>query len=141
MFIITVFTHSFLTQHINIYIYIHTLVVVAALWCKISFFERVSIYNHCKKQKNLTEFSFWLLCQNTTLTIKLGGCNMKMKNVTIYVCGVCGWVFMISFLLWWLWNNLFLIHYFMIWLWFWLFGFYGISTFVGYLMPNPFLYK
>ena len=21
----------------------------------------------------------------------------------------------------------------------WLFGFYGISTFVGYLMPNPFL--
>ena len=23
----------------------------------------------------------------------------------------------------------------------WLFGFYGISTFVGYLMPNPFLYK
>ena len=22
----------------------------------------------------------------------------------------------------------------------WLFGFYGISTFVGYLMPNPFLY-
>ena len=22
-----------------------------------------------------------------------------------------------------------------------LFGFYGISTFVGYLMPNPFLYK
>ena len=23
----------------------------------------------------------------------------------------------------------------------WLFDFYGISTFVGYLMPNPFLYK
>ena len=23
----------------------------------------------------------------------------------------------------------------------WLFGFYGISTFGGYLMPNPFLYK
>ena len=23
----------------------------------------------------------------------------------------------------------------------WLVGFYGISTFVGYLMPNPFLYK
>ena len=23
----------------------------------------------------------------------------------------------------------------------WLFGFYGISTFVDYLMPNPFLYK
>ena len=23
----------------------------------------------------------------------------------------------------------------------WLFGFYGISTFVGYLMPNSFLYK
>ena len=23
----------------------------------------------------------------------------------------------------------------------WLFGFYGISTFVGYLMPNTFLYK
>ena len=23
----------------------------------------------------------------------------------------------------------------------WLFGFYGISTFVGYLMPNPFLCK
>ena len=23
----------------------------------------------------------------------------------------------------------------------WLFGFYGISTFVSYLMPNPFLYK
>ena len=23
----------------------------------------------------------------------------------------------------------------------WLFGFYGISTLVGYLMPNPFLYK
>ena len=23
----------------------------------------------------------------------------------------------------------------------WLIGFYGISTFVGYLMPNPFLYK
>ena len=23
----------------------------------------------------------------------------------------------------------------------WLFGFYGISTFVGYLMLNPFLYK
>ena len=23
----------------------------------------------------------------------------------------------------------------------WLFGFYGILTFVGYLMPNPFLYK
>ena len=23
----------------------------------------------------------------------------------------------------------------------WLFGFYGRSTFVGYLMPNPFLYK
>ena len=23
----------------------------------------------------------------------------------------------------------------------WLFGFYGISIFVGYLMPNPFLYK
>ena len=23
----------------------------------------------------------------------------------------------------------------------WLFGFYGISTFVGYLTPNPFLYK
>ena len=22
-----------------------------------------------------------------------------------------------------------------------LFGFYGISAFVGYLMPNPFLYK
>ena len=26
-------------------------------------------------------------------------------------------------------------------LWFVLFGFYGISTFVGNLMPNPFLYK
>ena len=24
---------------------------------------------------------------------------------------------------------------------FYLFGFYGISTFAGYLMPNPFLYK
>ena len=23
----------------------------------------------------------------------------------------------------------------------WLLGFYGIPTFVGYLMPNPFLYK
>ena len=23
----------------------------------------------------------------------------------------------------------------------WLVGFYGISTFLGYLMPNPFLYK
>ena len=23
----------------------------------------------------------------------------------------------------------------------WLHGFYGISTFAGYLMPNPFLYK
>ena len=23
----------------------------------------------------------------------------------------------------------------------WLFGFYGISTLVGYLMPNPFLYE
>ena len=23
----------------------------------------------------------------------------------------------------------------------WLFGFYGISNFKGYLMPNPFLYK
>ena len=23
----------------------------------------------------------------------------------------------------------------------WFVGFYGISTFVGYLMPNPFLYK
>ena len=23
----------------------------------------------------------------------------------------------------------------------WLVGFYGISTFVGYLIPNPFLYK
>ena len=23
----------------------------------------------------------------------------------------------------------------------WLVGFYGISTFVGYLVPNPFLYK
>ena len=23
----------------------------------------------------------------------------------------------------------------------WVFGFYGLSTFVGYLMPNPFLYK
>ena len=23
----------------------------------------------------------------------------------------------------------------------WLFGFYGISTFVGYLMPNPFICK
>ena len=23
----------------------------------------------------------------------------------------------------------------------WLFGFYGISNFVGYLMPNPFLCK
>ena len=23
----------------------------------------------------------------------------------------------------------------------WLVGFYGILTFVGYLMPNPFLYK
>ena len=23
----------------------------------------------------------------------------------------------------------------------WLFGFYGISTFVGYLTPNPFLCK
>ena len=23
----------------------------------------------------------------------------------------------------------------------WLVGFYGISIFVGYLMPNPFLYK
>ena len=23
----------------------------------------------------------------------------------------------------------------------WLFGFHGISTFEGYLMPNPFLYK
>ena len=27
------------------------------------------------------------------------------------------------------------------WLVGWLVGFYGISTFVGYLMPNPFLYK
>ena len=27
------------------------------------------------------------------------------------------------------------------WLVGWLFGFYGISTLVGYLMPNPFLYK
>ena len=27
------------------------------------------------------------------------------------------------------------------WLVGWLFGFYGISTFVGYLMSNPFLYK
>ena len=25
--------------------------------------------------------------------------------------------------------------------WFGLLGFYGISTFVGYLMSNPFLYK
>ena len=24
---------------------------------------------------------------------------------------------------------------------YWLVGFYGISTFVGYLIPNPFLYK
>ena len=24
------------------------------------------------------------------------------------------------------------------WLWLWLVGFYGISTFVGYLTPNPF---
>ena len=23
----------------------------------------------------------------------------------------------------------------------WLFAVYGISTFIGYLMPNPFLYK
>ena len=23
----------------------------------------------------------------------------------------------------------------------WMGGFYGISTFVGYLMPNPFLYE
>ena len=23
----------------------------------------------------------------------------------------------------------------------WLVGFYGISTFIGYLIPNPFLYK
>ena len=23
----------------------------------------------------------------------------------------------------------------------WLLGFYGISTFVGYITPNPFLYK
>ena len=28
-----------------------------------------------------------------------------------------------------------------IWLVVWLFGFYGLSTFVGYLMPNPFLFK
>ena len=28
-----------------------------------------------------------------------------------------------------------------IWLVGWLFGFYDISTFVGYLMANPFLYK
>ena len=27
------------------------------------------------------------------------------------------------------------------WLVGWLVGFYGISTFVGYLTPNPFLYK
>ena len=27
------------------------------------------------------------------------------------------------------------------WLVGWVFGFYGISTFVGYLMPNPFLQK
>ena len=27
------------------------------------------------------------------------------------------------------------------WLVGWLVGLYGISTFVGYLMPNPFLYK
>ena len=27
------------------------------------------------------------------------------------------------------------------WLVGWLFGFYGVSTFVGYLMPNPFLYE
>ena len=27
------------------------------------------------------------------------------------------------------------------WLVGWSSGFYGISTFVGYLMPNPFLYK
>ena len=27
------------------------------------------------------------------------------------------------------------------WLVGWLFGFYGISIFVGYLTPNPFLYK
>ena len=27
------------------------------------------------------------------------------------------------------------------WLVGWMFGFYGISTFVGYLTPNPFLYK
>ena len=27
------------------------------------------------------------------------------------------------------------------WLVGWLFGFYGISTFVGYLTPNPFLYN
>ena len=27
------------------------------------------------------------------------------------------------------------------WLVGWLFGCYGISIFVGYLMPNPFLYK
>ena len=27
------------------------------------------------------------------------------------------------------------------WLVDWLVRFYGISTFVGYLMPNPFLYK
>ncbi len=28
-----------------------------------------------------------------------------------------------------------------IWLVGWSFGFYGISTFAGYLTPNPFLYK
>ena len=27
------------------------------------------------------------------------------------------------------------------WLVGWLVGFYGISTFVGYLKPNPFIYK
>ena len=30
---------------------------------------------------------------------------------------------------------------YLIWLFGWLVGFYGISTFVGYLTPNPFLCK
>ena len=52
--------------------------------------------------------------------------NKRYNKIYIYICVcvcVCVCVYMYVYMVG------------------WLFGFYGISTFVGYLMPNPFLCK
>ena len=66
-------------------------------------------------------------------------------HITDLCLFLCCWVFLfICSVLFFLWGSCVFFLFFvnvLQWLVGWLVGFYGISTFVGYLMPNPFLYK